>query len=92
MKKVLYITNIEIPYRVQFFNELARYCELTVLYERRKSDNRDKKWSESIRGTYRAEYLDGLHFSKENALSFKIFKYITGDYDVIIVGLSLIHI
>ena len=86
MKKVLYISNIEVPYRVQFFNELARHCELTVLYERRKSDNRDKKWAESVRSSYRSEYLDGLRFSKENALSFKIFKYITSDYDVIMIG------
>lgn len=86
MKKVLYISNIEIPYRVQFFNELARHCELTVLYERRKSDNRDKKWTASVHGNYRTEYLDGIRFSKENALSLKIFKYITGGYDVIVVG------
>lgn len=24
MKKVLYLTNIEVPYRVRFFNELAK--------------------------------------------------------------------
>ena len=86
MKKVLYITNIEIPYRVQFFNELARHCDLTVLYERRKSDNRDQKWAASVRGNYRTEYLDGIRFSKENALSLRIFKYITGGYDAIVVG------
>lgn len=86
MKKVLYITNIEIPYRVQFFNELAEYCELTVLYERRKSINRDEKWTSSVRGNYRTEYLNGIHFSNENSLSFKIFKYVSGGYDVIIVG------
>lgn len=86
MKKVLYISNIEVPYRVQFFNELTRYCELTVLYERRKSDNRNPRWVESVRGSYKAEYLDGINFSKENALSLKILKYLTGDYDVIVVG------
>lgn len=86
MKKILYISNIEVPYRVQFFNELAKHCELTVLYERRKSDNRNQKWTESVRGSYRTVYLGGIRFSKENALSLKIFKYITGGYDVIVVG------
>ena len=71
---------------MQFFNELARHCELTVLYERRKSDNRDKKWTASVHGNYRTEYLDGIRFSKENALSLRIFKYITGGYDAIVVG------
>ena len=86
MKKVLYISNIEVPYRVQFFNELARSCELTVLYERRKSKNRNKKWVESVRSSYRTEYLDGISIRAENALSLKIFKYLTGYYDVIVVG------
>ena len=33
-KKVLYISNIQVPYRVRFFNLLAEKCDLTVLYER----------------------------------------------------------
>ena len=37
-KKILYISNIEVPYRVSFFNEFAKHCDLTVLYERKKSD------------------------------------------------------
>lgn len=86
MKKVLYISNIEIPYRVQFFNKLAQSCELTVLYERRKSQNRNKKWVESVQGSYRAEYLDGINVRTENALSLKIFKYLNRDYDAIVVG------
>lgn len=86
MKKVLYISNIEIPYRAQFFNELAKFCELTVLYERRKSQNRNRKWAESVRGNYRAEYLDGINIRTENALSLKILRYLTRDYDAIVVG------
>ena len=39
--KVLFLTNIPSPYRVDFFNELGKYCELTVLYERKKADNRE---------------------------------------------------
>lgn len=34
--KVLYITNLASPYRVNFFNELNRYCDLTVLFERKR--------------------------------------------------------
>ena len=44
-KKILYISNIEVPYRVSFFNEFAKHCDLTVLYERKKSDNRDENWA-----------------------------------------------
>ena len=56
MKKILYITNIEVPYRVKFFNELAKYCDLTVLYERSKSSNRDGSWSSSEKINYKALY------------------------------------
>lgn len=42
--KLLYITNIPSPYRVDFFNELSKYCDLTVLFERKKADDRDDNW------------------------------------------------
>lgn len=38
MKKVLIITNIPSPYRVEFFNQLGKKCDLTVLFEKRQSD------------------------------------------------------
>ena len=31
--KVLFLVNIPAPYRVDFFNELGKYCKLTVLFE-----------------------------------------------------------
>lgn len=44
--KVLAITNVPVPYRVEFFNELAKYVELTVIYEQsiEQQKHRDKKW------------------------------------------------
>lgn len=85
-KKVLYISNIEVPYRVKFFNLLAMYCDLTVIYERVGSDNRDRMWSSSVKKDYKAVVLKGLKSGKENALSIEILKYVTKDYDEIIVG------
>lgn len=86
MRKVLYISNIEVPYRTKFFNELAKHCDLTVLYERKKSSNRDEKWTKQNDRKYNAEYLEGLKIKQENAFSFKIFRYIFGKYDCVIVG------
>lgn len=85
-KRVLYLTNIEVPYRVQFFNKLSEHCDLTVLYERRRSKNRDKKWTESEKSLYKKEYLDGINIGNESSVSLKILKYILSDYDHIIVG------
>lgn len=85
MKKVLYISNIEVPYRARFFNELAKSCDLTVLYERKKSATRDSKWSTSIGADYRIKYLKGKNIGNENAFSFGILKELKG-YDRIIIG------
>lgn len=86
MKRVLYISNIEVPYRVQFFNELAQHCDLTVLYERNHSRHRDKKWTQSIQKSYQVEYLNGFRLGSDNALSLKIFKYVEDEYDAVIIG------
>lgn len=86
MKKVLYLTNIEIPYRVRFFNMLAEYCDLTVLYEREHSSNRNTDWVKSEKKSYRIKYLHGIKISGENAFSLGILKEIFAGYDSIIVG------
>lgn len=39
MKKILFITNIPAPYRVDFFNELGKYVGLTVLFEAKSANN-----------------------------------------------------
>ena len=45
-KKILFYTNIPSPYRVDFFNELGKYCELTVLFESTHSTERDELWKQ----------------------------------------------
>ena len=43
--KILFLTNIPSPYRVDFFNELGKLAELTVLFETAASDERDSSWN-----------------------------------------------
>lgn len=85
MKKVLYLTNIKVPYRVRFFNELAKYVDLTVIYERSSSKNRDAAWASSEEGCYNALYLDGRDVGGENRFSLKLLGMLSG-YDAVIVG------
>lgn len=85
MRKVLYITNVEVPYRVKFFNQLSNYCNLTVLFESNKSDRRDPSWSKSVNGIYVSKFLS-VGKPKSNCFSLKILKYIFGKYDSIIIG------
>ena len=86
MKKVLYISNIEVPYRVRFFNQLAEHCDLTVLYEREKSENRDDQWASSEKSNYTVHYLNGIKIGNENSFSFQILKHVFSQYDAVIIG------
>lgn len=87
MKNVLYISNIEVPYRNEFFNLLSKKVNLTVLYERKVSSNRDKKWASSVKSEYKKEYLKGIKIKKESVFSLSILKYIfSKKYDKIIIG------
>jgi len=36
MKKVIFFTTVPSPYRVDFFNEFAKYCDLEVVFEARR--------------------------------------------------------
>lgn len=87
MKKVLYISNIEVPYRTEFFNQLSKSVDLTVLYERNKSANRDEKWTSSIKANYKIEYLNGIKVKNEYTFDIKILKYVfSKKYDIVIIG------
>lgn len=81
MKKVLYLTNIEVPYRVQFFNQLAESCDLTVLYETRGTGARDKVWAKSVNTRHRAKFLQ-----RRRIFFSEIMKEICNGYDSVIVG------
>lgn len=86
MKRVLYLTNIEVPYRVLFFNKLAKQCDLTVMYERRKSANRDSKWAGSEARNYRTEYLDGMDIGDEYGFSWRILTLLKRRWDAVVIG------
>lgn len=72
MSSILFCTNLPSPYRVDFFNELGKFCNLTVCYERKTASDRDKKWISSQAVTYKEVYLDlkpvGTDTSRGSAL------------------------
>jgi len=87
MKKVLYLTNLPTPYRVNFFNELGKFCELTVAYERRFASDRNEKWLSGKSSNFCSVFLRGLNYKTESALCLDILKMIKNEnYDHIIVG------
>lgn len=78
MKKtrVLWLTNIPSPYRVDFFNELGQYCELTVVFESRQSDERDKSWQNFEINHFEAIFLKGIKIGVAEAFCPGALKYI----------------
>lgn len=42
--KVLFTLNVPSPYRMEFNNMLGKLCDLTVVYERAYSRDREKSW------------------------------------------------
>ena len=51
MPRVLFLANVPSPYRVAFFDEMSRLCQLTVLYQLHASAERDKKWTAQQQGS-----------------------------------------
>lgn len=82
--KVLFITNIPSPYRVDFFNELGKGCELTVLFEKQSSDERDDLWKDYRFDTFKGVFLKGVSIGPATSICFDVKKHLTEDYDVII--------
>ncbi len=83
--KVLFITNVPSPYRVDFFNELGKYCQLTVAFEKTTSDERDKSWSHYQFDNFKGIFLKGISINTDTAICFGIKKVIKkGSFDKII--------
>lgn len=87
-KKVLYFTNIPVPYRMDFFNELSKYCDLTVLMENEDVDNLNSEWmkSHSVNG-YRYILLPKIGKKSRTRINYGYSKLLrTENFDHIIVG------
>lgn len=85
--KVLFQCNAISPYRNDFFNELAKLCDLTVCFETENSEHthRDKKWFEGMICEYKKIKLT----QKNTFLKFKhgnIEDEIKKGYDCVILG------
>ena len=86
MSRILYLTNIEVPYRVRFFNELAKYCNLTVLYETQTVEKRNEEWARSEECRFRVKYLQEKKIGSVRMDASGILREISSDYDAIVIG------
>src|SRR5690554_5419830 len=85
--RVLYLTNVPSPYRVDFFNELGRACDLTVLFEATLSGERHHRWHKYEFTNFEAVFLKGIKIRQDDALSMEVMRFLTREsFDVIVVG------
>lgn len=85
MLKVLFIVNVPSPYRVLFFNELGKYCDLTVLFEKTTSDERDASWKNYEFVNFKGIFLKGFSVGVATAVCFDVKSYLNKhEYDYIV--------
>lgn len=88
--RILYLTNYPSPYKVDFFNELGKHSELTVLFENKPSEREGRKltWFKTNFDNFQGIYLTPtLCRHGTNLISLSVKKYLVQDYDAIIVGM-----
>lgn len=87
MRKVLFLTTIPSPYRVAFFNELGKYCDLTVVFEKENSSERDNSWSNVNVKNFYPIFLKGISVKANKAFCPSVIKVLLKrEFDVIIIG------
>ena len=74
--KVLYHTNIPAPYKVSFFTELSKRCDLTVSYERETASDRDSSWYQKQDGNYKIKWLNAKPISNDSSIGLELGKYL----------------
>lgn len=84
--KVLFLTNVPSPYRVDFFNEIGKMVDLTVLFERQNAKCRNNEWISDNFKNFKYEFLKGIKVGDDGSYSPSVKKYLKQDFDIILLG------
>lgn len=86
--KTLILTNYASPYRIEFFNELGKFCDLTVLFTEKAKEqkHRSQEWfSDNNNANFKYIQLVRKLGLKNKSICLDIFKYLNRSYDRIII-------
>ena len=84
-RKVLFVSNIPVPYRVDFYNELGKKFDITVVFEAKGASDQGIHFNynlDSIKN-FKAVFLKEGNIC-ETKINFKILKYVFEDFDDVI--------
>jgi len=85
--KVLIVFNHPAPYKIRFFNELAKNVDLTVIFERSTSKNRNPLFYQQNKIQFKCLFLKGINIGDENHFSFCVVNHLKkNQYDLIIIN------
>ncbi|MGB9590966.1 MAG: glycosyltransferase family 4 protein [Candidatus Kryptoniota bacterium] len=85
--RVLFLTNIPAPYRVDFFNELGKLCKLTVLFERRSATDRNKEWISDEAINFKPVFLEGIKVGHDSSFCPSVLQWLQKDrFDIFVIG------
>ena len=87
--KVLIVFNHPAPYKVLIFNELSKYVDLTVLFERSKAKDRPAEFYSANKYDFKSITLLDSYIGREGSLSNKVRGHIKEhhkDYDLIVMS------
>ena len=87
MKKVLIVFNHPAPYKVRLFNELSKFFELHVIFERDSASDRNKDFYFEENFNFIEHKIKALKLGRENLLSSGVKNHIRDNqYDLIIMN------
>lgn len=75
-KRILFLSNVPSPYSVEYLNEIGKLAEVTAVYERATSSERDKSWESLNVKNFSCVILNGVKCSVDTAFSPSVIKYI----------------
>ena len=87
MQRVLFLTNYPSPYRVHFFDALAKHMDVTVLFTDRaeKKKHRNSQWYTQGDGSFRAVQLKETLSVGSNGLCLEVLKWLKKEAGHIII-------
>lgn len=85
--KLLWVTKIPPPYRVDFFNEFGKFCDLTELFEKSGAIDRDDSRQDCTVENFKVISMRRLSYSADSALCLGVLRHLSrGTYDEVIVS------
>ena len=87
MKKVLIVFNHPAPYKVRLFNELSKYFDLHVIFERNSASDRSKGFYFEEKYNFTTHKIRGIKVGREGLISSGVRRHLQyNEYDLIIMN------